>query len=303
MRNGYFVLIGFMSVMVSSCGSSSALFVHTPEKVYAPSLTKGGELKLDLSGTLQPSEIGGSPVSLSADGAYAFTDHFAVIGSYRGIDNYSILYNKQAPDLLSTTPVKPEDIQHFVLYGYHVSGGIGVFSMVDENTGMEGYAGLGAGSISNVSPYDDPGKYTVQYSSVFLQFAMHYTTEHWCLSGGIRIMNVDNKTIDRPGVGSIPIPHTTSYSGNDLRTFNYITPYTQLSVGGKVLKAYAQMGMEMQFGHFWDNLSYRPRGGYLAAGVIFQPDWNWFHKSPAASQPHNDVKNAPNGVPQPALQN
>jgi hypothetical protein len=215
-----FAVLGAIFVLFTSCSEPRALLIHTPDKVNAPGLEKKHDLKLDVSIKPQATEQGGSPVSATADAAFAITDNLGVIASYRGVNGRSAVYERHTYDLWGGFVTS--ETQKFMLYGGRFDAGIGAFHAW-KHIKLEAYAGAGLGSIRNESYSSNPGFYKVSYNNFFGQFAFGFYNSRLSFSIGCRVAGIQYNTFYYNAGGYIGIDPGV-YDFRD-RGALYVTPF------------------------------------------------------------------------------
>lgn len=247
-------------LLFSSCINQRVLYLHTPDKVNVPGLTKRGDSRLDASAKMQNNGYGtGSRASLSADAGYAVTNHLGVIASYRNLNNREVFnwihqYNG---------PTHADESQHFLLNGYRADAGAGIFRPIDRHTTFEAFATIGAGNIANTSGYSDPGYYKANFLSSAAQFDICVYNHYISFCTGGRLSTFMYYEVDLSRNPSLKNPAPNKY-------LNFYTHFVQLAVGYKYIKANVQAGHEFAIGNHEYSSIYRPSPWYATVGLSFQ---------------------------------
>jgi len=234
-----YLLLVVLVIFFSACDRR----MYFPERANTPGFTGKNELKATVSAKAQSnykdsSVTRGSEFSPAVDVAYSFTDHFAVIASYRGITNRYV------------EPASGWFINNVggTFNGYRFDVGAGYFSTLGNKGKVEVFGGYGYGQLSRNCDYT-PNNFTTHYNRIFVQPAMGFGTDIFTLMGGIRLTGQNFYSFQ--GVDSnlrYTIASNDGTPAGDVskQVFFWIEPFVNMEVGYKYAKFNAQVGFSYQ---------------------------------------------------------
>jgi len=252
-------------LLLSSCTTPEALYVHVPDKVNSPGFKEKGDIKLDFSVQPQRKDTIGSSVSYSCDFAYAPINHLGIIASWRSVNRLGINYEHL------DYPERQEE--RFMLNGSQYDLGIGYFNKINERHRFEIYAGYGRGYIENdAGNYSYPGNYHADYHRIFQQADYGIGTKHFLFMLGERLLFEKFENFEYSPNDS----HIDSFPVNEIlnKTFVFLQPYFEIQTGYKYARVNFQVGYQFQTGGplakdiYNNRYYYYPSSAYISIGIM-----------------------------------
>lgn len=231
-------------ILFASCSPQ----MYFPDRVNSPCLTEKGEVKAVVA--LQPHlnrdtsyKISSVSLGTAVDAAYAITDHFGVIASYRGVNNKHVIESTRE-NFFRGYP----DRDTFVggnFNGHRLDIGAGRFWKFAKKGMMEVYGGVGWGIINRNSQLFPMYSYDADYYRVFVQYGVGMYHKHrFRISGGARFV------LQQYYQFSAANDYIRYNISNDQTYYKDLTkspqlftePYANIEFGGDWLKLSAQFG-------------------------------------------------------------
>lgn len=230
-----------LTVLITWSSCRPALYF--PDRVNTPGFTHAGQVYGTIS--VKPQNDGtdsagprGSGASASFDAGVAVTDHFAIIGSYRG------LHNRGVNEGNSMTKVGG------FFNGKRYEIGAGYYSGKPRSVMFEAYGGIGFGYIHRDGYFTPKYNFSSNYNTYFIQAGIGGNWDYFRLSTGMKITAYHFNTFNSAATPELRYNITQEgHADNDdvtKQVFTFMSPYMDMELGYKFIMLNLQQGLSGQ---------------------------------------------------------
>lgn len=261
----YLPILILIITTFSSCGPT----IYFPEKVNAPAFAHKGEAKAIAGFKLQGLGYNSSNVlAPQFDAAYALTNHFGILGSYRSLANKWLDENGILANSASIIDFSGYYNSHYF------EGGTGYFTTMGKVGRFEAYGGVGTGKMSRSGFYSHQYDFSSNYYKIFLQPALHIAPNNgkvFIVGIGTRFTTVKyyNFNATDPDTRYIVMgynPSATYKTGVNDKTLIMFEPFINMEAGYKFMKFNLQLSYEKGISNGTGYLGMSPA---LTFGLVF----------------------------------
>lgn len=234
--------LGIIAVIsiIASCKPT----LYFPDRVNSPGFT--GRYQGSVTASIKPQTYpssdevpSGNTVSASVDMAFSLTDHLAITGSYRGLNDRSV------KESTSTSRMGG------VFNGRRTEIALGYFQGGNDSPIFEVFGGYGNGTIDRKGKTTPQNNFKADYNTYFVQTAIGGSWDFFRVTAGgkfavnhyYRILSPNPQLRYQIGYNDDAEDHDLTKKG-----YCFLTPYMNMEAGYKFIMFNVQTGISTQIG-------------------------------------------------------